>query len=65
MVRRREKTYFVVPAQALLEGMSCWDDRPPKEARLRGEPLGACLEDRPPKERENIYAVADKSATVD
>ena len=33
-----------------------------KEVRLREEPLGACLESR---ERESIYAVAGRSATVD
>ena len=37
MVGKGEKTYFVAPAQALLEGTSCWDDRPPKRGRVKEE----------------------------
>ena len=33
MVGRGEKTYFAAPAQALLGGMSYWDDRPSKRGR--------------------------------
>ena len=44
MVGRGEKTYFAAPAQALLGGTSCWDNRPPKRGKFEGEPLGACLE---------------------
>ena len=44
MVGRGEKSIFMVPAQALSgrcpAGMAYY----PKEARLRGEPLGTCLE---------------------
>ena len=52
MVGRGEKVYFVIPAQALLGGMSCWDDKPPKRGKFEGEPLGACLESR---ERKHLY----------
>ena len=30
------KTYFAAPAQALLGGTSCWDDRPPKRGKVEG-----------------------------
>ena len=36
VVERGEETYFVAPAQALLEGTSCWDDRPPKRGKVEG-----------------------------
>ena len=36
MVGRGEKTYFAASAQALLEGMSCWDNRPPKRGKVEG-----------------------------
>ena len=52
MVGRWEKIYFAPPAQALLGGMSCWDDRPPKRGKFEGEPLNACLESR---ERKHLY----------
>ena len=52
VVGRGENVYFVVPAQALLGGTSCWDDRPPKRGKFEGEPLGACLEDI---ERKHLY----------
>ena len=52
MVGRWEKIYFVAPAQALLGGMSCWDDKSPKRGKFEGEPLGACLESR---ERKHLY----------
>ena len=35
MVGRREEAYFAAPAQALLEGTSCWDDRSPKRGRVK------------------------------
>ena len=53
MVGRGEKIYFVAPAQALLGGMSCWDDGPPKRGKFEGEPLGACLEGK--RERKHLY----------
>ena len=37
VVRRGENTYFAAPAQALLGGTSCWDDRPPKRGKVEGE----------------------------
>ena len=52
MVGRGEKIYFTALAQALLEGTSCWDDRPPKRGKFEGEPLGACLDSR---ERKYLY----------
>ena len=36
VVGRREKTYFATPAQALLRGTSCWDDKPPKRCKVKG-----------------------------
>ena len=62
VVGRGEKIYFVVPAQALLgevrpAGMTDHS----KEASLRGNRWVHALR----VERENIYAVAGKSATVD
>ena len=30
VVGRREEAYFAAPAQAILGGMSYWDDKPPK-----------------------------------
>ena len=36
MVGRGEKAYFVAPVQALLEGTSCWDDKPPKRSKVEG-----------------------------
>ena len=61
VVGRREKTYFAAPAQTFLRGTSCWDDRPPKRSKVEGGivrcmPLGT--------ERESIYTVAGKGATV-
>ena len=38
----RGKTYFKVPARALLGEMSCWDDIPPKRSKAELESLGAC-----------------------
>ena len=52
VVGRGEKIYFAAPAQALLGGTSCWDDRPPKRGKFEGEPLNACLESR---ERKHLY----------
>ena len=37
----RGKDLFAAPAQALLGGTSCWDDRPPKRGKFEGEPLDA------------------------
>ena len=42
----REKTYFEVPARALLGEVSCWDDIPPKRSKTKLEPLGACHEEQ-------------------
>ena len=62
MMRRGEKIYFVPPAQALLGGTSCWDDRPPKRGKFEGEPLGACLEGR----REKVLIPwQERNAMVD
>ena len=36
VVGRGEKTYFTAPAQALLGGTSCWDDRPPNRGKVKG-----------------------------
>ena len=36
VVGRGEKTYFAAPAQALLGGTFCWDDRPPKRSKVKG-----------------------------
>ena len=57
VVGRGEETYFAAPTQALLGGMSYWDDRPPKRGKAEGEtvmcmPLGI--------ERENAYTVGRK-----
>ena len=38
------KTYYEVPARALLGEASCWDDIPPKRNKAKLEPLGACHE---------------------
>ena len=38
------KTYFEVPAQALLREMSYWDDISPKGSKDKPGPLGACRE---------------------
>ena len=38
----RGKTYFEVPARALLGEVSYWDDIPPKRSKIELEPLGAC-----------------------
>ena len=36
VVGRGEETYFAAPAQTLLGGTSCWDDRPPKRGKVGG-----------------------------
>ena len=36
VVGRGEETYFTTPAQTLLGGMSCWDDKPPKRCKVEG-----------------------------
>ena len=61
VVGRGEETYFVAPAQALLGGTSCWDDRPTKRGKAEGGtvrcmPLGI--------KRENAYTVVGKGATA-
>ena len=38
------KAYSGVPAQTLLDEMSCWDDIPPKRGKCELESLGACHE---------------------
>ena len=40
----RGKTYFEVPAWALLGEVFCWDDIPSKRSKTKLEPLGACHE---------------------
>ena len=40
----RGKTYFEVPARALLGEVSYWDDIPPKRSKAELEPLSACHE---------------------
>ena len=62
MVGKGEKIYFAAPAQALLGGTSCWDDRPPKRGKFEGEPLGACLEG---KREKTFIPWQERSATVD
>ena len=34
---RRKETYFAAPAQTLLGGTSCWDDRSLKRGKVEGE----------------------------
>ena len=53
--------YSGIPAQTLLEEISCWDDIPPKREKDKLEPLGACHERLV---KENIHTVADRNATV-
>ena len=55
-----EKTYYGVPAQALLGEMSCWDDTSPKRSNDELKPLGTCHEGQ--GERESTHIVVDKSA---
>ena len=57
VVGRGEKIYLRLLPKPLLGGTSCWDDRPPKRGKFKGEPLGVCLESG---ERESIYTVAGK-----
>ena len=56
VVGRGEKIYFAVPAQALLGGTSCRNNRPPKRDKFKGKSLGAYLK----RKRESIYTVAGK-----
>ena len=51
---RKGKTYYEVPAQALLGEMSCWDDIPPKRNKDELEPLNACHKGWREKERAPI-----------
>ena len=43
-VGERGKTYFEVPARALLGEVFCWDDISPKRSKVELESLGACHE---------------------
>ena len=61
MVGREEKVYFAVPAQTLLGGMSCWDDKPSKRDKFEGEPLGARLES---KEKKHLYRGKKKCYSI-
>ena len=40
--KEKQEVYFGIPAQALLEEMSCWDDIPPKRGKDELQSLGAC-----------------------
>ena len=53
--------YSGIPAQTLLEEISCWDDIPPKREKDKLEPLGACHERLV---KESIHTVTDRNATV-
>ena len=55
----RGKTYFEVPARALLGEVSCWDDIPPKGAKLSCNHLVHVMRDR---EREGTHTIAGKGA---
>lgn len=56
MVGRGERTYLRLLPKPLLEGTSCWDDRPPKRGKFEGEPLVHAMRVK----RESIYIVAGK-----
>ena len=60
VVGRAEKVYFAVLVQALLEGMSCWDDRPPKRGNLRVNRWVHALR----VEREGTNVVTGRNATT-
>ena len=57
----REKTYFEVPTRALLGEVSCWNDIPPKEAKLSWNHQVHAMRDR---EREGTHTIAGKGATT-
>ena len=56
------KTYFEVPARALLGEVSYWDDIPPKGAKLSWNHKVHAMRDR---EREVTHTIAGKGAMVD
>ena len=56
------RTYFEVPARALLGEVSCWDDIPPKRAKLSWSHYVHAMKDR---EREDTHTVAGRVATTD
>ena len=57
-----EKTYFEVPARALLGEVSCWVDTSPKRAKLSWSHKVRAMRDR---EREGTHTIAGKGATAD
>ena len=54
--------YFEIPARALLGEVSCWDDTPPKWAKLSWSHQVHVMSDR---KREDTHAVAGKGAITD
>ena len=56
------KTYFKVPARALLGEGSYWDDIPPKGAKLSWNHMVHATRDR---EREGTHTIAGKGAMAD
>ena len=60
VVGRGEKIYSWLLLKPLLEGTSCWDDRPPKRGNLRGNRWVHALR----VEREGINIVAERKATT-
>ena len=59
VVGRGEKIYSRLLLKSLLEGTSCWDDRPPKRGNLRGNRWVHALR----VEREETNIVAGKATT--
>ena len=59
VVGRGEKIYSWLLLKSLLEGTSCWDDRPPKRGNLRGNRWVHALR----VGREGINIVARKATT--
>ena len=57
----KRKTYFEVPTRALLGEVSCWDDIPPKGAKLSWNHQVYVMRNR---EREGTYTIAGKGAMV-
>ena len=56
------KTYFEVPARALLGKASYWDDISPKGAKLSWNHMVHAVRNR---EREGTHTIAGKGATTD
>ena len=56
------KTYFEVPARALLGEMSCWDDIPPKGEKLSWNHQVHAMRDR---EKEGTHTIARKGTMAD